>query len=95
MSDLIERLRDRYSKHSQELRDEAADEIERLRKERDVWKANAETNLGEVERLRAVVDAAQRLYSGGLYPENHDYVLISDLSLDALEKALDKLRGER
>jgi hypothetical protein len=31
MSNLIERLRDRYSKHSQELRDEAADEIERLR----------------------------------------------------------------
>ena len=30
MSDLTERLRDRYSKHSQELRDEAADEIERL-----------------------------------------------------------------
>lgn len=30
MTDLIERLRDRYSKHSQELRDEAADEIERL-----------------------------------------------------------------
>ena len=29
----------------------AADEIERLRKERDVWKANAETNLGEVDSL--------------------------------------------
>lgn len=68
MTDLIERLRDRYSKHSQELRDEAADEI---------------------ERLRAVVDAAHRLYSGGLYPENHDYVLISDRTLDALDEALD------
>ena len=30
MTDLVKRLRDRYSKHSQELRDEAANEIERL-----------------------------------------------------------------
>ena len=29
----------------------ALEEIERLRKERDVWKANAETNLGEVDSL--------------------------------------------
>ena len=33
MNDLVERLRDRYSKHSQELRDEAADEIEWLQRE--------------------------------------------------------------
>ena len=32
MSDLIERLRDRYSKHSQELRDEAADALEQADK---------------------------------------------------------------
>ena len=51
-----------------------------------------EAKDAEIERLRAVVDAAQRLYSGGLYPENHEYVLISDRTLDALDEALDKLR---
>lgn len=35
----------------------ALEEIERLRKERDVWKANAETNLGELERANKEIDS--------------------------------------
>jgi hypothetical protein len=60
----------------------------------DVWLTvdDARWIKAEIERLRAVVDAAQRLYSGGLYPENHEYILIFDRSLDALEEALDKLQ---
>lgn len=73
----------------------ALEEIERLRDSESRWtKAAAQETAkaleyhDELKRLRPVVNAAQRLYSGGLYPENHDYVLISDLSLDALDKAL-------
>ena len=55
MSDLIERLRDRYSKHSQELRDEAAAEIERLREVAQIEWDEWTENLKEIERLRAAL----------------------------------------
>ena len=75
MSDLIERLR-RWN-----MAEAGGDTTQSVM--RDLNEA-----ADEIERLRAVVRAAERLYSGGLYPENHEYVLISDRSLDALDEAL-------
>ena len=53
MTDLVKRLRDRYSKHSQELRDEMADEIERLTAERDTAEANLERLQNKFEAVTA------------------------------------------
>lgn len=77
MTDIVKRLR-RYSCESDDPSEALAELVKDMHDAAD-----------EIERLRAVVDAAHRLYSGGLYPENHDYVLISDRTLDALDEALD------
>ena len=61
-------------------------EIERLRKERGVWKANAETNLGEVERLRQAYDQLQNRTSDQ-YDEQQ-------AEIERLQRALENIRDQ-
>jgi hypothetical protein len=101
MSDLIERLRtypDRMLTDPDGLMEEAASRIEELEAQvealqnkcarRGLSPEDSDALEAENERLRAVYEAANSLYSGGLWPDNHDYILISDRSLQALDEAL-------
>ena len=61
MTDLVKRLRDRYSKHSQELRDEAAERIERMTADRDKYKEEAHLLTDERDSLQARVDELEKI----------------------------------
>jgi hypothetical protein len=66
MSDLIERLRHEYCDEACEKnRFEAADEIKRLKAELFTMRNVFHQQDAEIERLRAVVDAARHLLAGG------------------------------
>ena len=57
MTDIVERLRHATnygSPNTTQLLTEAADEIERLTAERDVWKIACNAQADEVKRLRAL-----------------------------------------
>lgn len=82
MSDIVERLRSEAANWSATCGDlfgEAADEIERSRKEADIaWAAEIERLRGENERLRGHIYASNR-------PQPEDF--------ERLRKLLDACRG--
>ncbi len=63
MSDLIQRLRDRYSKHSQELRDEAADTLEAKDAEIERLCGIVETQEDALKEFHAEIERLESLHA--------------------------------
>ena len=91
MSDLIERLRDRYSKHSQELRDEAAAEIERL-EEGVLYLEAVISNQDTImtDRMEPVIDAARDVIEHQYCDDGYRNISIPEGVERRLREALDE-----
>jgi hypothetical protein len=90
MIDILEKLqrgtrRDaRGNWYQSDIDIEAELEIEELREQLEIWKANAETNLSEVDHLRAALEAIVD-YDFGV--NSTDGKLCQDIAREALDSA--------